>query len=93
MESATPKKFKRTTDFSIKSLMDQSSHANETVVDHSTSSSSSCSPTSNNGMMCQLSWNKPNSSTWLPDAEIIDKARASIIDFVNSLSISVCRLV
>jgi hypothetical protein len=69
MESLA-KKPKRNTDFSIRSLIDD--------IQHSTSTSNESlqySPTSSGGssITARLSWsNKPQ---WLPDAEIIDKAR------------------
>jgi hypothetical protein len=64
------KKPKRNTDFSIRSLIDN--------IQHSTSTSNESlqySPTSSGGssITARLSWS--NTPNWLPDADIIDKAR------------------
>jgi hypothetical protein len=86
------KKGKRTTDFSIRSLIDDrqndleqhstsptstspSKSASNESFQYSPSSSSTCT-TSASGIMRRLSWsNQPAQAQWLPDAEIIDKAR------------------
>jgi hypothetical protein len=78
------KKSKRTTDFSIRSLIDCSQHSSL----HNTSPSKSASneslqysPSSSStgtSIMARLSWPQNTNNTqpqWLPDAEIIDKAR------------------
>jgi hypothetical protein len=87
------KKSKRTSDFSIRSLIDctqnkiqySSSHitspskstSNESLQ-YSPSSSSTCTA-GGNSIIARLSWSQNTQSHWLPDAEIIDKARKNII--------------
>ncbi|UJR15274.1 hypothetical protein I4U23_002228 [Adineta vaga] len=92
------KKSKRNTDFSIRSLIDcsqndilhSSSHttspskstSNESLQ-YSPSSSSTC--TGGSGMISRLSWTNNNTQPhWLPDAEIIDKARNNELPRINA---------
>lgn len=86
------KKTKRNTDFSIRSLIDiQHSSSHITSPSKSTSneslqyspSSSSTGTGGSNSLIARLSWphnnnNNNTQSNWLPDAEIIDKARKFI---------------
>ncbi|CAF2752247.1 unnamed protein product [Rotaria sp. Silwood2] len=91
---------KRNTDFSIRSLIDcsendihrSSSHttspskstSNESLQ-YSPSSSSTC--TGGSSIMTQSSWSQNNNNTqlhWLPDAEIIDKARNNELPKINA---------
>jgi hypothetical protein len=84
------KKSKRNTDFSIRSLIDcshnqlQHSSSHTTSPSKSTSNeslqyspSSSSTGTANSSVIARLSWSLNNTTKahWLPDAEIIDKAR------------------
>jgi len=90
------KKVKRNTDFSIRSLINSSQKIDElshpahiTSPSKSTSNESfqySPSSSSNGASFARVSW--PSSSTsqtpWLPDAEIIDKARNNELPKINA---------
>lgn len=81
---------KRNTDFSIRSLIDCSQNDTQHSSSHTTSpskstsndclqyspSSSSTGTGGSNSVATRVSWTQNNSQlNWLPDAEIIDKAR------------------
>jgi hypothetical protein len=82
---------KRNTDFSIRSLIDCSQNNIQHSSSHTTSpskstsneslqyspSSSSTGTTGGSSIIARLSWSHNNNKqpNWLPDAEIIDKAR------------------
>jgi homeobox protein MSX len=78
------KKPKRNTDFSIRSLIDCSQHTTSPSKSTSNESlqyspSSSSTETGGSSIIARLSWPYNNNNNtqphWLPDAEIIDKAR------------------
>ena len=97
------KKFKRPTDFSIRSLIDSntsietSSHtsspnksiSNESLQYSPSSSSTGTTPAST--MFNRLSWSQVNSRHWLPDADIIDKARTYFFRRISSQMINLMK--
>ncbi|CAF1038909.1 unnamed protein product [Adineta ricciae] len=92
------KKSKRNIDFSIRSLIDCSQNDTLHSSCHTTSPSKSASneslqysPSSSagSGMAGRLSWtNTTSQSHWLPDAEIIDKARNNELPKINAKACS-----
>ncbi|CAF0903125.1 unnamed protein product [Adineta steineri] len=97
------KKSKRNTDFSIRSLIDCSQNDIQHSSSHTTSPSKSTSneslqysPSSSGGgdgssILARLSWNHNNNNTqphWLPDADIIDKARNNELPRINAKACS-----
>jgi hypothetical protein len=75
----TLKKSQRTTDFSIRSLIDCSQHSTSPSKSASNESLQYSPSSSSTGtsVIARLSWpqNTNTQPHWLPDAEIIDKAR------------------
>jgi len=92
------KKPKRNTDFSIRSLINCSQNDIQHSSSHITSPSKSTSneslqysPSSSGGssIIARLSWSNNNNNNntqphWLPDAEIIDKARNNELPKINA---------
>ncbi|CAF1060762.1 unnamed protein product [Rotaria sordida] len=90
---------KRNTDFSIRSLIDCAQNDIQHSLSHTTSPSKSTSneslqysPSSTGGssIITRLSWSQNNNNNnntqvnWLPDAEIIDKARNNELPRINA---------
>lgn len=78
MERSSKKSTRTTTDFSIRSLIDCSSHSSSSPSKSLSNESHPYSPSSSSGggsINARLSWPQTSKTHWLPDAQIIDKAR------------------